>query len=162
MFKKVWTFAFFAVFAVAGTIAGARNEEIQIVPAGQSFTCTPIAVWDGDGPVWCSEGPRIRLSGIAAREIDGSCRRGHPCPAASAEEARNALVNLIGRSTGVGPHGHIEVVGPPLQCLSDGSAGGRRTAAWCESPISGDINCAMVKGGWAAKWDRYWRGHLCK
>lgn len=45
------------------------------LPAGVSFSCTPIAVWDGDGPIWCAEGPRIRLAGVAAREIDGSCRR---------------------------------------------------------------------------------------
>jgi endonuclease YncB( thermonuclease family) len=46
---------------------------ISIVPAGQTFQCTPTRVWDGDGPIWCGEGPRIRLSGIAAREMDGSC-----------------------------------------------------------------------------------------
>ncbi len=27
----------------------------SVVPTGQSFTCTPVAVWDGDGPVWCAE-----------------------------------------------------------------------------------------------------------
>ena len=57
---------------------------VAVVPAGQSFQCTPVAVWDGDGPIWCAEGPHIRLSGIAAREIDGSCRPGHPCPNADA------------------------------------------------------------------------------
>jgi endonuclease YncB( thermonuclease family) len=49
-----------------------------IIPAGQAFTCTPTHVWDGDGPVWCSEGPRIRLSGIAAREIDGTAGKASP------------------------------------------------------------------------------------
>jgi hypothetical protein len=34
----------------------------------------------GDGPIWCAEGPKIRLSGIAAREIDESCRPGHHAP----------------------------------------------------------------------------------
>jgi endonuclease YncB( thermonuclease family) len=41
----------------------------KIIAAGATFACTPIAVWDGDGPVWCAEGPRIRLHGIAAREV---------------------------------------------------------------------------------------------
>ena len=50
----------------------------QVVPAGQSFQCTPTLVWDGDGPIWCAEGPRIRIAGVAAREIDGSCRPGQP------------------------------------------------------------------------------------
>lgn len=135
---------------------------VAIVPSGQSFICTPTAVWDGDGPIWCKEGPRIRLSGIAARELDGSCSEGHPCPNAQPIEARDALVDLIGTPTGTGTHGHVLVSGPAMQCRSVGSAGGNRTAAWCVSPKSGDINCAMVKGGWAAKWDRYWRDHQCK
>lgn len=132
-----------------------------IAPSGQTFTCTPTRVWDGDGPIWCAEGPRIRLSGIAAREMDGSCRPGHPCPRATAEEARDALVNLIGRPVGVSREGHILVSGPAMTCRSEGSAGGARTAAWCVSPKSGDLSCAMVKGGWALRWDRYWRNHRC-
>jgi endonuclease YncB( thermonuclease family) len=132
-----------------------------IVPSGEAFTCTPSRVWDGDGPIWCAEGPRIRLSGIAAREIDGSCRDGQPCPDASAVVARNALVRLIGRATGQSREGHVLVTGPGMQCRSDGSAGGNRTAAWCVSPIGGDLSCAMVRGGWALKWARFWRGHQC-
>jgi endonuclease YncB( thermonuclease family) len=131
------------------------------LPAGESFTCTPIRVWDGDGPIWCAEGPRIRLSGIAAREMDGTCRLGQPCPNASATQARDALVGLIGRRVGVSSEGHILVSGQALRCRSDGSAGGSRTAAWCQSPKSGDLSCAMVRGGWALRWDRYWRSHRC-
>ena len=132
-----------------------------VMPSGESFTCTPTRVWDGDGPIWCAEGPRIRLSGIAAREMDGTCRRGHPCPSASAVEARDALVSRIGRRVGVAPEGHILVLGPAMTCRSQGSAGGSRTAAWCQSPKSGDLSCAMVKGGWALRWDRYWKNHRC-
>lgn len=33
--------------------------------------------------------------------------------------------------------------------------------ALCTSPISGDLSCAMVKGGWAAKWLKFWRDHEC-
>lgn len=132
-----------------------------VIPAGQSFACTPTAVWDGDGPIWCAEGPHIRLSGIAAREMDGTCSPGHPCPDATAEQAKAALVNLVGKPTGTGPHGHTLVKGPAMRCTSVGGAGGNRTAAWCVSLQGGDINCAMVAGGWAARWDRYWKGHQC-
>jgi len=69
---------------------------LAIVAAGQTFICTPIRVWDGDGPIWCAEGPRIRLAGIAAREIDGTCRPAHPCPPADARRARDHLVGLLG------------------------------------------------------------------
>lgn len=128
----------------------------QVVAAGTSFTCTPVRVWDGDGPIWCAEGPRIRLAGIAAREMDGSCRPGHPCPKASAVEARDRLVRLIGRRTGVAPSGHILVEGEPLRCRSDGSGKGERTAAWCSNSSAGDLSRAMVRSGTALKWDRYW------
>ncbi len=134
---------------------------LAAVPAGETFTCTPIAVWDGDGPIWCEEGPKIRLAGIAAREMDETCSRGHPCPAASGIDARDALVRLIGQRTGSGPHGHVTVQGSVMRCISDGSGGGNRTAAWCVSPKGGDLSCAMVSIKMTAKWDRYWRGHVC-
>lgn len=133
----------------------------DVVPAGERFTCTPERLWDGDGPIWCAEGPRIRLSGIAAREIDGTCRPGHPCPEASAEAARDALAGMLGEVTGEAGTGHLLIDGPALSCVSVGSGGGDRTAAWCGSPAHGDLSCAMVKGGWALRWDRYWRRHRC-
>ncbi len=133
-----------------------------VVPAGQSFQCTPIRVWDGDGPIWCAEGPHVRLSGVASRELDGTCKVGHPCPDADAKGARDALVKLIGEPTGRSREGHILVRGPTMNCRSDGSAGGGRTAAFCVSPQSGDVSCNMVAGGWVARWNKYWRGHRCR
>lgn len=132
-----------------------------IVAEGERFACTPEKVWDGDGPIHCAEGPKVRLAGIAAREMDGTCKAGHPCPDATAEAARDALAALLGRTRGSAPAGHVIVEGPPLECLSEGSAKGSRTAAWCISPIAGDLSCAMLATGTAAKWDRYWRGHRC-
>lgn len=133
-----------------------------VVAAGQTFQCTPTRVWDGDGPIWCAEGPRIRLSGVAAKELNGSCSVGHPCPDADPIDARDALVQLIGKPTGQSREGHVLVRGPTMSCRSDGGAGGDRTAAFCVSPQSGDVSCNMVAGGWAAKWQRYWRGHRCE
>ena len=146
------------IATVLGSMAGA---DVPIVPRGQSFTCTPTHVWDGDGPIWCQEGPRLRLAGIAARELDGSCSDGHPCPSPSGIESRDALVNLSGTPMGVGRYGHVLIDALPLQCQSDGPAGGQRTASWCVSPRSGDVNCAMVKAGWALSWDKYWGDHRC-
>ena len=145
---------FFALTSIA-------FASVPIVPSGQYFMCTPTHVWDGDGPIWCQEGPRVRLAGVAAREMDGTCFRNQPCPRASAEAARDALVALVGSPTGVSRHGHILVVGPTMRCRSNGSAGGNRTAAWCVSPKSGDVNCAIISGGSALKWDRYWKQHRC-
>jgi endonuclease YncB( thermonuclease family) len=132
-----------------------------VIPSGQTFACTPVAVYDGDGPIWCAEGPRIRLSGIAAREMDGTCRTNQPCPKTTAEQSRDALVRLAGKPIGRKREGHILVKGPTMQCRSEGNGVGKRTAAWCVSPIGGDLSCAMVRGGWALKWARYWRKHRC-
>jgi endonuclease YncB( thermonuclease family) len=133
----------------------------SIVAAGTAFTCTPTAVWDGDGPVWCAEGPRVRLAGIAAREIDNTCRPGQPCPDVSGEAARDELVRLLGGPRGRLEHGHIRVSARPMKCVSDGSAGGSRTAAWCVTASGMDLNCAMIRSGAAVRWSRYWHGHRC-
>lgn len=134
---------------------------LSVIPSGQSFVCTPTAVWDGDGPIWCAEGTRIRLSGIAAREMNGSCSPGHPCPEAEPVASRDYLVSLVGEPAGTNATGHVLVRGPAMRCISKGGAGGNRTAAFCVSPRSGDLSCAMVRDGYAARWDRYWAGHRC-
>ncbi|WP_196490123.1 thermonuclease family protein [Erythrobacter donghaensis] len=134
----------------------------SIVASGQTFTCTPTHVWDGDGPVWCAEGPHLRIAGIAAREMDGTCRTNQPCPAASAIEARDALVQLMGGARGTISTGHVVVKGPRLTCRSEGGAGGNRTAAWCRLPSGADLSCAMIKTGIVLRWDRYWKGPACR
>ena len=133
-----------------------------VIAAGIAFACTPTHVWDGDGPIWCAEGPRVRLAGIAAREIDGNCNPNQPCPRAGAIEARDHLVSLIGRPSGIGRAGHVFVRGAPLTCRSDGGAGGERTAAWCTTARGVDLSCAMVASGYALRWPRYWRGNRCR
>jgi endonuclease YncB( thermonuclease family) len=134
----------------------------EIVAAGSTFTCTPTAVWDGDGPVWCAEGPRVRLAGVAAREIDETCKSGHPCPTVGGVDARDRLVRLLGGPRGKLQTGHVSVRTGKMTCRSDGSAGGSRTAAWCYSPAVGDLSCAVVAAGGAVRWPRYWRDHKCR
>lgn len=133
----------------------------SVVASGLSFTCTPTHVWDGDGPIWCAEGPKIRISGIAAREINGSCKPHHPCPKASGKAARDHLVKLLGGSKGVAPTHHILVRSKPMRCRSSGSGKGKRTAAWCSAEGVGDLSCAMVRSGYALRWDQYWKGRRC-
>ena len=131
------------------------------VAAGSSFPCTAVAVWDGDGPIWCAEGPRIRLAGVAERELDGSCRRSHPCPGPSGIVARNTLVALLGGARGTLGTGHVKIARVPLRCVSQGDGKGGRTAAWCVAPRVGDLSCALVGKGVALRWDRYWREGQC-
>lgn len=148
-------------FPPLATVTYTGSTSAPVVAAGESFTCTPIAVWDGDGPIWCAEGPRIRIAGVAAREMDGSCSRDHPCPSVSGIDARDRLVRLFGGPKGKLSTGHIKVRSAPMQCMSDGSAQGSRTAAWCSSPVFGDLSCAVVRAGGAVRWPRYWRNHRC-
>jgi len=143
------------------SIVFAILASVPVIASGQSFQCTPVRVWDGDGPVWCEEGPRVRLAGVAAREMDGTCNSNQPCPRATAEQSRNALARLVGNQIGSSPQGHALVAGPTMKCLSTGSAGGNRTGAWCMSPKSGDISCAMVRAGAALRWEKYWKRHRC-
>jgi len=133
----------------------------QVVPPGRTFSCTPIAVWDGDGPVWCAEGPKVRIAGVAAREIDETCRASQPCPMVGGVEARDRLVRLFGGAKGTRPEGHIVIRSATMTCKSDGSAGGTRTAAWCASPVFGDLSCAVIRAGGAIRWERFWRSHKC-
>ena len=142
------------LFAVART-HGAKSKSQRAattvtrtnVEAGATFRCTPVRVWDGDGPLWCAEGPRLRLARIAAREIDESCRDNQPCPAASGAAARDALVGLVGTAVGTSPQGHVMVEGPPMTCTSTGTDNHDRTTAWCASSKGEDISCAMIANG---------------
>lgn len=135
---------------------------MSFVVAGALFACTPTLVYDGDGPIFCAEGPRVRIAGIAARERDNSCRTGHPCPDATGDQAMSALVTLLGGSRGtVRLHGasfdHVRVRAPTLRCVSIGSAGRNRTGAFCKMTDGRNLSCAMLATGTVARWDRYWR-----
>lgn len=115
---------------------------------GSTFSCQVTGVHDGDGPIYCATGEKIRLTAVAARETDGSCSPGHPCPDATAEEARAELDRLTRGQT--------------LQCEKTGTSYSRVTA-WCWRPDGTEVNCAMVRSGKAAYWEKYdTAGRLCQ
>lgn len=133
---------------------------VMIVPESEPFTCTPVQIWDADGPIWCAEGPRVRLHGVAAREMDGTCREGQPCPDMQPIPARDALIGLLGAATvEATTTGHIRVsAAPPLACRSFGGAGGRRTAARCNLPDGSDLDCRLIAIGAAREWTHFSKG----
>ena len=110
------------------------------VSQGRPFACLVVKVHDGDGPVWCSEGERVRLAGIAAREINESCRPKQPCPMASGASAQGALERMV--------------LGKLLSCRQVGTSY-NRTVAWCRLPSSEDVSCAMIETGTTLRWERY-------
>ena len=162
-------------FAAALALAGCGTDERRQAEAsryqggsvgGEPFTCTPVRLWDGDGPIHCAEGPTIRLAGIAARELDGTCKPAHPCPSVPGDQSRDHLAGLLLGNPPINGinfdrSGPIELSGVPLTCVSAGAEGAAPSAAWCLSPFSGDLSCRMVRDGFALKWPRYWGDHRC-
>lgn len=124
-------------------IVYAPGAEPAAVPGG--FTCTVASITDGD-TLRCTDGKRVRIAGINAREHDGTCNIGAPCPAASPHEATSALSALAS--------------GQVLRCKPNGRTY-NRIAAFCRTSGGVDLSCAMLHSGTVARWDRHWRGHRC-
>ncbi len=129
-------------FALALAFLPDRNSATA-TPAlhlANGFTCDVTGVHDGDGPIYCADGRKVRLTAIAARELDESCRPWHPCPSASGTSARARLTALAS--------------GQRLTCEPTGESYGRITA-WCWRADGVELNCAMVESGAALHWRRY-------
>ncbi len=79
----------------------------------------------------------IRLQGIDANELDGSCH--NRCATMSGGEARDYL-----RDIALGREAHCQETGRSYD----------RVTAWCS--VGGvDLSCTMVSAGAAVRWDRY-------
>lgn len=118
----------------------ASNETgAAAIPPASQFSCQVSRITDGD-TLRCADGTRVRLHAVAARESDGSCRRGHPCPSASASDATAKLSELANGLT--------------LQCEQTGISH-NRVVAICRNEANVEINCAMIESGTAVIWPRY-------
>jgi endonuclease YncB( thermonuclease family) len=110
------------------------------VGQGPLFTCTVNGVHDGDGPIYCDEGEKVRLTAIAARELDETCSPGHPCPTASGASATQELRRLA--------------LGQALICEKTGTSY-KRTTAWCWRSDGTELNCAMMRSQKVAYWAKF-------
>jgi len=118
----------------------ASQAETYVTQSPSSrFLCNVSSITDGD-TLRCSDGTKVRLHAVAARESDESCRPGHPCPSASGAAATAVLEQLAGGQT--------------LQCEQTGTTY-NRVAAICRNEQDTEINCAMVNSGTAVVWPRY-------
>lgn len=123
------------------------SAPITTASAASTFECRVSKVHDGD-TLSCADGTRVSLHAVAAREIDGSCSPGHPCPAASAASARRALQELADGQT--------------IQCSQTGHSHDRVTAI-CWTNSGREINCAMVRSGTTVLWERFDRqARICR
>jgi endonuclease YncB( thermonuclease family) len=145
---------FYAPSVDAPSVQPAQASESDNGSDGLSrdtFTCTVVYVTDGD-TLRCAEQDaggreiRVRISGIDAREKDGSCAPGHPCASAPPEMATAELERLTN--------------GQALRCKPAGDTYGR-VAAWCSRADGTDVSCAMMASGTVARWSRYWGLHRC-
>lgn len=120
---------------------------VSSAPASATLRCVVTGVHDGDGPIYCASGEKIRLTAIAARELDETCNPGHPCPSASGASARDELRSLA--------------LGQTLSCEATGTSYGRITA-WCWRADGAELNCAMLRSGKASYWAKFDRaGRMC-
>lgn len=139
--KFVGTVIVVAAVAFITTLMWPRSADLvsaQVSGPAYDFACDVAYVNDGD-TLRCQDGTRVRLHGISARETDGSCSPGHPCPAASASMSRAALTELAGRR---------------ITCVQTGTSY-ERVNAICRNASGVEINCAMVERGAALVWDRF-------
>lgn len=127
-----------AFFATLTWTRSADPVSAQMSGPGYDFACDVAYVNDGD-TLRCQDGTRVRLHAIAARETDGSCSPGHPCPATSASMSRAVLTELTGRR---------------ITCIQTGTSYERITAI-CRNASNVEINCAMVQRGAALVWERF-------
>jgi endonuclease YncB( thermonuclease family) len=112
-----------------------------VVQPEDRFPCRVSSITDGD-TLRCTDGTRIRLHAVAAREMDETCSAGHPCPSASGASAKAELQRLAG--------------GKSLSCSRTGRSFDRVTAI-CWTPENLEVNCAMIRSGKAVVWDRFAR-----
>lgn len=117
------------------------DEKVAEAAAGSTsrFSCSVAYVNDGD-TLRCADGTSVRLHAVAARESDGSCSPGHPCPAGSAASAKAELERLV--------------IGSTITCSRTGRSYNRVTAiCWTTDEV--EVNCAMVRSGKTVVWERF-------
>jgi endonuclease YncB( thermonuclease family) len=131
-------------FLVAWFAWHATMDNVASASSAATMRCTVVSVWDGDGPIHCREGGKIRLTAIAARQLDETCSPGHPCLNATGAEAQAALRQLA--------------QGQTLMCEPTGLSRDR-IRAWCWRPDGTELNCAMLRSGTVAYWQKFDRWH---
>lgn len=111
------------------------------------FTCEVVRVHDGDGPLWCRNGRKIRVAGIQTPDFTSAqpCRThraGYVCDDRAAAASQRVASRLTLRKR--------------LTCQPvDRSY--KRVVARCTLPDGRSLSCAMLAAGAATRWDTYWR-----
>lgn len=122
------------------------------VPAATTslFSCTVTRVHDGDGPLWCSNGIKVRIAGVQAPDFESAepCHRhsasraNYTCDDAAADRSRQIVERIVLHQT--------------MNCQPMGTSY-KRVVARCTLADGRSLSCAVIAAGAAVRWDRYWR-----
>jgi endonuclease YncB( thermonuclease family) len=123
---------------------------VMIAASPPPLVCQVVRVHDGDGPLSCRSGVKIRVAGVQAPDFESAApcrrpasrRRSYVCDNRAAERSRLIMERLT--------------LGKRLTCQPVGTSY-KRVAARCTLPDGRSLSCAAVAAGAAARWDRYWR-----
>ncbi|WP_260598237.1 thermonuclease family protein [Sphingomonas endolithica] len=112
-----------------------------------AFLCLVTHVHDGDGPLWCANGVKVRVAGIQAPDFESAepCRKGkaaYVCSDKQAKRSRAIMKRLVVRKT--------------LTCQPVDKSYARIVAR-CTLPDGRSLSCAAIAAGAATRWDSYWR-----
>lgn len=111
------------------------------------FLCVVTGVHDGDGPILCANGIKVRVAGVQAPDYEDTtpCREHraeYTCSDAEADRSRDITASIVLHKT--------------LTCEPVGKSYARIVAR-CTLPDGRSLSCALIAHGAAVKWDRYWR-----
>jgi len=115
-----------------------------------SFTCDVIRVHDGDGPLWCRSGQKVRIAGVQAPDFESAqpCRRpaarraAYTCDDDAAKRSRTIVERLVL---------HHRLSCQPVDRSYN------RVVARCTLPDGRSLSCAVIAAGAATRWPAYWR-----
>lgn len=115
-----------------------------------AFTCDVVRVHDGDGPLWCRSGEKVRVAGIQAPDFESAepCRRpdtrrtNYRCDDRAAARSQRIVSSLV--------------MGKRLTCQPTGTSYSRIVAR-CTLPDGRSLSCAAIAAGAATRWDQFWR-----
>jgi endonuclease YncB( thermonuclease family) len=115
-----------------------------------TFVCEVVRVHDGDGPLWCSDGRKVRIAGVQAPDFTSAvpCRDrrraegNYTCSDAKAERSRRSVERLTL---------HKRLTCRPVDKSYT------RVVARCTLPDGRSLSCATIATGAAQRWSAYWR-----
>ncbi|MEH3103719.1 MAG: hypothetical protein PGN12_07410 [Sphingomonas phyllosphaerae] len=123
---------------------------VMIAAPPPPLVCHVVRVHDGDGPLWCRSGVKIRVAGVQAPDFESAApcrrpasqRRSYVCDDRAAKRGRRIMERLT--------------LGKRLSCQPVGTSY-KRVVARCTLPDGQSLSCAALASGAATRWDRYWR-----